>query len=40
MALPRPLHAVRLPRAVWRLFLIVVSLVLEIPGTVRAILRV
>ncbi|TMA02952.1 MAG: hypothetical protein E6J97_00920 [Methanobacteriota archaeon] len=29
----------RLRRGVWRLWLVVVSLVLEIPGVVRAILR-
>jgi len=31
---------VSLPRGLWRLLAIVVSLVLEIPGAVRAILRV
>jgi len=29
----------QLPRGAWRLWLVVVSLVLEIPGVVRAILR-
>jgi len=29
----------QLPRGAWRLWLVVVSLVLEIPGAVRAILR-
>ena len=40
MGLARPLCDVQLPRGAWRFFLIVVSLVLEIPGAVRAILRV
>ena len=37
---PRPFRGVHFPRIAWRLWLLVVSLVFQIPGAVRAILRV